>query len=216
MQDIPENGADAAHFRFVHPDVIPNVKERVNYLWKPRWKRGDDPDVASMFEHDVKCVRDLKQRVYEQIFKPYQEKKYLSVGYIDNYIKLPFFGYKFMLNITIIQVGCSTVFIFLKSPFMEVTLFHYLQPKEKYFIKVYHEAHTPYWTPYWLSALVTKMDLNQVASDMYIWDTKRFARSIYFKKGDESDRYLKAWREWYSQYYEGCAERDQRIEQLSW
>ena len=49
MQDIPENGADAGHFRFVHPDVIPNMKKGVNYLWKPKWKRGDDPDVAEMF-----------------------------------------------------------------------------------------------------------------------------------------------------------------------
>ena len=78
MQDIPENGADAAHFRFVHPDVIPNVKEGVTYLWKPRWKRGDDPDVAEMFQHSVKCVRELKQKVYKEIFLPYKQKNFLS------------------------------------------------------------------------------------------------------------------------------------------
>ena len=160
-------------------------------------------------------MRDLKQKVYKEIFLPYKQKNFLSIGYIDNYINLPYIGYKFMLNITIIQIGCSTVFIFLKSPFMEVMLYHYLQPRDKQFIQVYHEAHTPYWTPYWLSALVTKMDLNQVASDMEVWDTKRFSHNIYFKKGDEMDGFLKGWREWYSQYYEGCAERDRKMGDLS-
>lgn len=156
----------------------------MNYLWNSKWKRGDDPNVAEMFEHDIKYVRDLKQKVYNELFKPYPQKNLLSIGYIDNYINLPVIGYKFMLNITIMQLGCSTVFIFLKGPFMSVTLFHYLQPKEKYLIKVHHETYTPKWTPYWLSALVTKMDLNQVASDMDVWDTKRFGRNLFFKKDD--------------------------------
>jgi hypothetical protein len=45
------------------------------------------------------------------------------------------------------------------------------------------------------------MDAIQVASDMYVWDTKRFARNLYFRKGEVADEYLKGWREWYSQYY---------------
>ena len=69
---------------------------------------------------------------------------------------------------------------------------------------VYHDGHTSTWVPYWLSALVMKMDAVQVASDMTVWDTKRFARNLYFKKGEQADEYLKGWREWYSQYYEGC------------
>ena len=39
---------------------------------------------------------------------------------------------------------------------------------------------------------------------MYIWDAKKFARNINFKKGEKADEFLKSWREWYSQHYEGC------------
>lgn len=45
MQDIPENGADAGHFKFVHNTAIQN-SNLITYLWQPRWKRGDDPEVA--------------------------------------------------------------------------------------------------------------------------------------------------------------------------
>lgn len=107
----------------------------------------------------------------------------MSVGYIDNYMKIPGLGYTFFVNITIIQLGCSTVFIFLKGPFFTTILFHYLIPKEKYRQIVYHDGYAEKWLPYWLSALVLKMDAIQVASDMYVWDTKRFGRNLYFKKG---------------------------------
>lgn len=91
-----------------------------------------------MFEHDLKYIREFKQEVYKNFFEPYPLKQFLSVGYIDNYIKLPLVGHLFMLNITIIQVGSSTVFIFLKSPAFTAILFHYLQPKEKQKIHVNH------------------------------------------------------------------------------
>ncbi len=52
------------------------------------------------------------------------------------------------------------------------------------------------------------MDAIQVASDMYVWDTKRFGRNLFFKKGEVADEYLKGWREWYSQYYQGCLAKE--------
>lgn len=127
MQDIPENGADAGHFKFVHNSAIQN-SDFLTYLWQPRWKRGDDPEVAEMFHHKKKYIDEFKQEIYHKFFEPYPCKNFLSVGYIDNFIKIPLLGYVFMLNITIIQVGSSTVFIFLKSPAFTCVLFHYLRP----------------------------------------------------------------------------------------
>lgn len=48
---------------------------------------------------------------------------------------------------------------------------------------VYHDGYSSPWLPYWLSALVLKMDALQVSSDMVIWDTKKFMKNICFKQG---------------------------------
>ena len=53
MQDIPENGADLLHFKFVHKEFIPNV-EKFNFVWYAKWKRGDDPDIKEIFYHEKK------------------------------------------------------------------------------------------------------------------------------------------------------------------
>ena len=126
---------------------------------------------------------------------------------VDNYIKLPLFGHVFQLNITVMQVGSSTVFIFLKSPLFTLVLLHYLQPQEKFSHLVYQDAYTSQWMPYFLSALIMKVDARQVNSDMAVWESKTFARKIHYKD-DEGDEYIRKWREWYSQHYEGCLEKE--------
>ena len=136
------------------------------------------------------------------------------MGYIDNYVKLPVFGHMFSFNVTIIQLGCSTVFIFLKSPIFTIVLCHYVVPKEKQRQVVYHDGYTSPWIPYWASALAVKMEGSQVTNDMYIWESKKFARSINFKKGEPADEFLKSWREWYSQHYQGCLEKER--DSTSW
>ena len=47
-QDIPENGADVFHFRYVHRYLIAKYK-MFEVSWNPKWKRGDDPDLAEIF-----------------------------------------------------------------------------------------------------------------------------------------------------------------------
>ena len=120
--------------------------------------------------------------LYKKYIEPFPEKKYISVSSVDNYIKLPLFGHIFQLNITVIQVGCSTVFIFLKSPLFNLVLLHYLQPKEKYSHIVCQDAMTAKIMPYWLSSLIMKVDSRQVNSDMAVWESKKFARKLYYKE----------------------------------
>lgn len=203
IQDIPSNGADAGHFKYIHENIIEG-NDAIRFKWEPRWMRGDHPDLKSMFTHERKYIHDFKNMIYSKLVEKYPQKQFMSVGYIDNYMKVPLLGYVFFVNITIIQIGSSTVFIFLKSPFFTTILYHYLQPKEKARVMVYHDGYSQPWLPYWLSALVLKMDALQVSSDMTIWDTKQFMRSLRFKKEDKADEYLKGWTEWYSQYFEGC------------
>ena len=150
--------------------------------------------------------------LYEKYIEPFPEKRFISVGYLDNYVNFPILGPKYQFNVTILQVGCSTVFILLKSPLFTIVLFHYLQPKEKYYNVVYHEGYTSKWLPYWASALGVRMEGSQVTSDMYIWDSKKFGRKIYYKEGDVADEFIRGWREWYSQHYEGCLEKERSRE----
>lgn len=56
----------------------------------------------------------------------------LSIGYIDNYLVLPFVQRKYMFNVTIIQQGSGLVYILLTSPLYTIVFFHFLQPKEKF------------------------------------------------------------------------------------
>lgn len=213
IQDIPENGSDVFHFKYVHQEILPKI-DVISFLWKAKWRRGDDPDLKEIFEHDNKTAREFKQMLFKDFIEPFPRKEFLSIGYIDNFIKLPFMGHQYMFNVTIMQVGCSTVFIFLRSRIYTMVLFHYLQPKGKAHQIVYHDVYTSSWIPYWISALAAKMEGNQVTNDMYIWDSKRFGRNLNFKKGEEADQFLKSWREWYSQNYEGCLEKERNS--LSW
>ena len=119
--------------------------------------------------------------LYSKYVEPYPDKKFITVAYIDNFLKLPMFGHLLQLNITVIQVGSSTVFIFLKNPIFTTVLLHFLHPKEKYYHTIYQEAHTSKWMPYWLSGLIMKIDSYQVSHDMYLWESKKFARKLYYK-----------------------------------
>jgi cholesterol 7-dehydrogenase len=44
IQDIPENGADIKHFKYVHTEVVPKMSS-LGFKWEARWRTGDDPDV---------------------------------------------------------------------------------------------------------------------------------------------------------------------------
>lgn len=48
IQDIPENGADMLHFKYVHKEFIKNFN-LITFGWKAKWKRGDDPELKEMF-----------------------------------------------------------------------------------------------------------------------------------------------------------------------
>ena len=110
-----------------------------------------------VFSHENKTAHEFKQMLFKEFIEPFPKKEFLSIGYIDNFVKLPFLGYNYMFNVTIVQLGSSTVFIFLKSSLYTIVFFHFLQPKEKYHQVVYHEGYTSKWIPYWVSALAVKM-----------------------------------------------------------
>ena len=70
--------------------------------------------------------------------------------------------------------------------------------------------------PYWLTALALKLEGDQVTNDMFLWESKRFATKMYYRKGVEFDDYLQHWRLWYSKNYEGCDKQLKKDEGYTW
>lgn len=116
IQDIPQNGADTFHFKYIHKYLIGRYK-MLEVIWNPKWKRGDDPELSQIFEHPSKNVREFKQRIYKNLVEPLSNKQYYSFASVDNYVNLPILGPTFFFNITIIQMGPALVNIFLKTHF---------------------------------------------------------------------------------------------------
>lgn len=86
-----------------------------------------------------------------------------------------------MFNVTILQLGAGIVYIFLCFPTHVIVFFHYIQPKERYKQIVYHDLWTNNYVPYWISAISAKFEGDQVTNDMFVWDSKKFARKMYYK-----------------------------------
>ena len=127
MQDIPSNGADVLHFKYVHTYLTPLTKA-IYFRWEAKWKIASDPDIAEMFEHPKKEYRDFKQRVYRELIQNYPRKEILSIGNLENWIHIPIAGDFYMFTATIIQVGLGIVFIILKAPLYELVFHHYIRP----------------------------------------------------------------------------------------
>lgn len=120
-----------------------------------------------------------------------------------------------MFSATIIQCGLGIVFVILKSPLYELVFHHYVQPHGKAYQQVYHDCYISSWIPYFVSTLATQLEGGQVTNDMHIWSAKRFARKAFLMEERESDQFIKNWRVWASQHYQGC-EYQAKNEAFSW
>ena len=53
-------------------------------------------------------------------------------------------------------------------------------------------------------------------NDMKIWDNKRFGSKLSYNLKTDADKKLLNWRNWFSQFYDGCHEFEKKNEQLDW
>ena len=51
---------------------------------------------------------------------------------------------------------------------------------------------------------------------MSVWNNKIFGGKLGYNLKTEADKNLLSWRNWYSQFYEGCHEFEKNIEKLDW
>lgn len=216
IQEIPENGADIRHFDFVHLEPAPYMGTKLaRFTWAMKTKNASDPDLYEYMKHENKKANDYKMERLRNYIKE-EERKYINVLSLD--CSLVLFGkWKFFFfNATGIQFGPSNVILFLYSPFFNATFIQNLVPISKFQQKVYHNIYTNSFIPYGLSALMLRLEVNQVYNDTIIWNKKIFGSKLVYNLKTQADIFLKNWREWYAQFYEGCKENEEKIEKLDW
>ena len=57
-------------------------------------------------------------------------------------------------------------------------------------------------------------EVRQLFADMSIWNNKIFGSKLSYNLKTEADKYLIGWRNWYSQFYDGCYEYERKKEEL--
>jgi cholesterol 7-dehydrogenase len=214
MSDIAENGGDILHFLYIHSEILPVV---LKGTWDAQWVRGDDPKLREKMTLQNKKNNEYRMKLLDRYITE-ENKKYIGVIHLDNQVKL-FNMDKGMhfFTLTGFQVGPGLVYLFIDGMFFETMLIQYMKTKEKYHQEVYHEIYTNSWTPYWFSALQLRLEVRQVLNDGVVWDNKKFGYKAYFNKNkNEGDEYLIRWRKWYSQFYEGCKQEEERKSCLEW
>lgn len=215
VQEIPENGADVRHFDYVHLEPIAGTINFTKFKWAMKTKPASDPDLLEYMKHEKKFVNDFKmERLKKYITE--ENKPYVNVISLD--CSIIFFGRweVFFFNATGLQIGPSQVILFLTSPFFEITFLQHLIPIDKFFQKVYHNCYTSSYLPYWATALILRLEVQQVLNDTTIWNKKTFGDKLSYNLKTEADKYLLVWRNWYAQFYDGGKEFQKKVADSGW
>jgi cholesterol 7-dehydrogenase len=212
IQEIPENGADIRHFDFVHSsflDAFPFIKVHWNMLSE----RATEPDLLNKMKHDNEEIQKFKWGLIQKYITD-ENKQYVNVISLSCYL-IFFEKHKlFLFNGTGFQVGPGIVYLILKSKFFEMILFQSIVPMAKFCQKVTHKFYTNSYIPYFLSAFfLVYGEAQQFMNDMRIWNHKQFGSNLCYNLKTEADRKLLKWRNWYSQFYDGCYEFEKGNEQ---
>ncbi len=208
--DIAENGGDILHFLYIHNHIIPKV---IQGFWDPIWIRGDDPELKSKMKLDNESQNKHRMELIDRYINE-KNKKYVGVIHLVN--KMSVLGINkpfYVFSLTGFQVGPGLVYLFMKGMGTRTIFFQHVETKEKFKQELYHDIYTNNWSPYWLSALTLRLEARQVLLDGVIWDNKKFAYNGYFNRSSsEADDFLIRWRQWFSQYYDGCKQEKNTLE----
>ena len=212
ISDIAENGGDLLHFKYIHSEIIPFL---VSSSWDAKWIRGDDPKLREKVKLQDPKQNDYRTKLLDK-FLTEKNKPYIGVIHLYNQLnilKVPKNIHFFTL--TGFQVGPGLVYLFIQGKFFETMLIQHIDTKEKYNQEVYHEIYCNWLAPYWFSALQLRLEVRQVLNDGLVWDNKKFGYKAFFTS-NESDDYLISWRQWFTQFYEGCKEEEETKNILTW
>jgi hypothetical protein len=177
--------------------------------------RGDDPDLRTKLGHKIPWVNEHKQKLYDKYLNP-GNSKYMGIMYLDMYMKVLNFKPIFFFNATVFQVGPGLVYLFLISPYYEAVFFQHTSTLGKFEHDVFHELYASGHLPHMFTALMLRLEAQQVTNDTFIWNNKEFASNPKYNLDGEADLTILTWRKWFSQFYEGCAQREAEVSKYSW
>lgn len=182
IEEIPENGADAAHLRQVHRPFLAAGRNLV-YMWTKYLTWG--------------------QHVWDATWcqMPSPEE---HVGCMKVTHDLTLFGVSFpslfRFQINAFQLGPGAVIIRIEGRFFRVVLLHNITPIEPLVQKVVHNIYVHWAVPNILAKAFLFGDAIQVERDVSIWNNKKFQARPVFTKSTE-DGLVARHRRWYSQFY---------------
>ena len=213
VQEIPENGADVRHFDFLHQSILDFMFPFIKFGWSMTSEQANNPNLREKMIHPHPEVNAYKMYLLDTFIND-SNLNYVNVISLNCYVQ--FFGKHqlFLFNATGFQMGPSLVYLFLWSPYFQVTFFQTVTPLEKFNQRVMHRIYSTKPIPYWLSTLMLMGEVKQLFSDMNIWNNKIFGSKLSYNMKNDADKCLHSWRNWYAQFYEGCHEFESKL--LSW
>ena len=211
FQDMPENGADIAHFLYIHPQIIPGL---IYAKWNPKWIAASSENIFEETKSTSETITKFRHELIRKYINP-QNKDKIGIVTLDNKVSLfnktPYFDFFGLIGF---QVGPGLVYLFMKSFAFETLFFQYVEIKGAYEMEMHHEIFTNNYLPYWISALKLKLESDQVTNDCVVWDNKKFASNPWYNTTTEADQYLIKWRKFFCQFYEGCLEKEKKLKVL--
>jgi len=213
-QDIVENGGDIRHFIYVHSFLLPFTKI-FGATWDAKWVRADDPELRTKMKHKIPWVNEHKQKLFDKYLTK-ENSKNIGVMYLDMSMKFLNFEPIFFFNATVFQVGPGLVYLFLVSPFYEAVFFQHTSTSDKFTHNVYHHLYASNHLPHAITALMLRLEAQQVTNDTFIWNNKQFAIQPTYNLEAEADTTILTWRKWFSQFYEGCTLRESELNKYTW
>ncbi len=213
VQEVPENGADVRHFDFLHQSILDIIFPFLKFNWSMVSERATSPNLHEIMSHPNPQVNAYKMHLLNTFIND-SNRRYINVISLNNYIQ--FFGKHklFIFNATGFQMGPSLVYLFLWSPYFQATFFQTVTPLEKFNQRVMHRIFSTKPLPYWLTTIMLMGEVKQLFSDMTIWNNKIFGSRLNYNMKNDADKCLHSWRNWFSQFYEGC--HDYESQSLSW
>ena len=215
IQEMPENGADIRHFDYVHLEPVAGTMKFTKFRWGMKTMPANNPNLYEYMTHEKKFVNDFKLKRMKKYITD-ENKDYTNVISLDCWLILFGTWEIFFFNATGLQIGPSQVLLFLISPFFEVTFLQHVIPVDKFMQKVYHNIYSSSYLPYWVTALILRLEVQQVLNDTTIWNQKTFGKKLSYNMKNEADKFLRDWRDWYAQFYDGGKQFQEEKEKLGW
>ncbi|XP_055371676.1 cholesterol 7-desaturase nvd [Condylostylus longicornis] len=174
IQDIPENGADLAHFSAIHGDSL-IAGNQPQFKWS-----------ACLGHHN-----------WNAIWLPETETKHLSKIFLQHSMRL--FGKIDICSMDVSgnQIGPAFVVLHINTAFGSIIITQVVTPIEPLTQKVVHRFYGSRLSAPFMKFLIFAESV-MFERDMNIWNHKTFVNSPCLVK---EDRLIKSYRNWFGQFY---------------